>query len=572
MDSKVKNVSKIPLRVNQNIALTKPKKLTELELKRTSAIVRNEKPTTEVRRVKKANLSSQVLKDRNKAATKEIPQKHKPAKQKENPLCLFEKKIPKINLLDDDPFKNSTKEKQVKNSNHPSQQDIEFVADERMKKLILSNRELTPSILKSCSNIKRSSAMERPSLYRKFNIGSVDPYKQALADIANYDLASEGRRVSEMQKNKLYLSPVQNRNSLYKHSKFVGDPYQDALKSIAALSMQQKIKSCKKKVTFNLPGVDRSADSEVKDAKLGEKPVSTIQPKSNQGNEKNSGRSTPPSPKLGGNMLLTPGDKHSTEVTFDSSSKTNELSEDKQISKKADLNQLDKKTDIFINETSASASSLKAAANTEDVVHDLSPILHQQTTNKYTSIFNHEIKNSILKTTVNPFLNSVRTSEARQSLFSSQSEHFLDKMNQKIFTPQPVSFYPRTNQSENISPEFLSRRTTDILSCAPINTPLVLKSLGQHELSPVCKKLEFKDSPKGSKKEDSDSKENTQTFYFQNIMTQQKILDQLAHQECCIFMHEAEFPCEIRENLQNPIARILNNGDEMHFVPLWRLS
>ncbi|GBM84909.1 hypothetical protein AVEN_23710-1 [Araneus ventricosus] len=602
VDSKLKNVSKIPLRVSQKTTLTKPKIFpsTEPELKRTSAIDRNRRPTTEVKRVNKSNLSSQVLKERNKKAAKEIPQKLKPAqgKQKENPLCSFDKRIPKVNMLDDDLFKTSTEEKQIKNSNHPSQPNIEFVADERMKKLILSNRELTPSILKSCSNIKTSSVMERPSLYKKLNKVPVDPYKQALADIANCDLASEGRRFSEMQKSRLYLSPAQNRNSLYKPSRCVGDPYQEALKSIAKLRMQQKIKSCKKKVTFNLSGDDQSSDSEAKDANHGEKPVATIQPKLSKINEKSSGSNTLPSPEFEGNMLLTPGNNPSKKVTFDTP-KTDEVLGDRQISKKTDLyllekktdlnqlekktdlnelgekndfHQLEKKTDFFINKTSALASSLKTAANNEEIVHDLSPILHTQKTDKYISIFNNEIRNSILRTTVNPFLNSVRTSEVRQSLFSNQSERFLDKMNPKIFTPQPVSFYPQTKLSESISPEFLSRRTTDILSCAPINTPLVLKSLSRHELSPVCKKLEFKDSPKESKKEAGDSRENSQTFNLQNIMTQQKILDQLAHQECSIFMHEAQFPCEIRENLQNPIARILNNGDEMHFVPLWRLS
>ncbi|KAF8791852.1 hypothetical protein HNY73_003523 [Argiope bruennichi] len=646
VDSKLKNISKIPLRVE-----TKPKILTntEPELKRTSTVAkkktvinptnRNKTSTAEIpkkelkrvnlqiknkakenkfqpsdkislknepsnrasktitdeKQIKNSNCFSNVLKNRNKITTKKLPERPKPikGKEEENP---FEKKIPEINIESDDPFKISEEEKQNKNSNHPSQTNIEFVADERMKNFILSNRELTPSMLKSSSKIK-TSMMDRPSLYNRFKL-SVDPYKQALADIENYDLASERQRASEMHKNKLYgtpvqmersslykgfkhpinpykqalaeiknsdlaserqrvsemhknrvhVSPLQNRNSLYKPLKCVGDPYQDALKSLAKLRVHRNIKSCKKK-----PEMTRISES--------------------------SESSTLPTPECEENILVSPCSSPLKKVILDSPSKTDEVLENRQISDLClpEKNKEQKETDCFINKMlniSTLTSSLKTDANNGKVVRDLSPTLDlKQKSDKKAATFNHEFKNSILKS-MNPFLNLLRTSEVRQSLFSHQPECFFDKMNPKIFTPQPVSLYPRLRLSESISPEFLSRRTTDILSCAPINTPLVLKSLGKYELSPVCKKLEFKDSPKETNKEENDSRENSQTFYLQNILTQQKILDQLAHQECSILMHEATFPCEIRNYLQNPVAQILNDGDETHFVPvsLRRLS
>ncbi|GIY37994.1 uncharacterized protein CEXT_638381 [Caerostris extrusa] len=198
--------------------------------------------------------------------------------------------------------------------------------------------------------------------------------------------------------------------------------------------------------------------------------------------------------------------------------------------------------------------------------------------------FHPQIRNSVIRS-ANPLLNLLQASEFMQSLLSKRSDQVSKRTFSRICTPQPVSFFQRAKMTGCASPEFLSKRTSNIITHAPLNTPLVLRNLANCDLSPVSKKLDFSDSHEESKLQIEDSKEddvedeilkghksegekeNTQTL-CQNILTQQKILDQIADQECSIFMYDAAFPAYCRSDLLNPIAETLNDGDEMHLFLL----
>ncbi|GFV96400.1 hypothetical protein TNCV_2869781 [Trichonephila clavipes] len=75
---------------------------------------------------------------------------------KQNKSNLTKKKNTQSDLQKND-FPMSESEKQSKNSNHISQQNIIFEADERFRHHILSGKDLTPSMLNSWSSKKQSS-------------------------------------------------------------------------------------------------------------------------------------------------------------------------------------------------------------------------------------------------------------------------------------------------------------------------------------------------------------------------------------------------------------------------------
>ncbi|GFS54132.1 uncharacterized protein NPIL_651601 [Nephila pilipes] len=537
------------------------------------------------------------------------------AKQKSS--NLIKKKVIHSNLQNN--FPKTGSEEQSKDSNHISQQDITFVADERFRHLILSGKELTPSTLKSCCDTKQSFMNERPSLYKRFE-APVNPYQEILKAIENRDLVVEDRRISTLRKiypsplrnerpslykkfenpvnpyqelykvienrdlaagdcrfstlKKVYPSPVKERNSLHKQYMHVNNPYQEALNSLAELRIKQNLKD-KKKVTFNLPGDPLSATVS-EDENMTENVKSRLTDISETCDGNNSS-STPEFPE--GIILSKPNDISSIEVTPSSSS----------ISKSDDVNRkIFENCPESIEEKSDFCTDLQSIPTPPSSYSQIVPNIKDNISLKSdTSLFEgkvyknfrglntfgSEARRSFYKPS-NLVFNSLRISELRSSLYFARSEQPRQKTFSKLCTPKPISFNPKTKLTENISPEFLSRRTSNILSHAPINTPLVLKSLANSDLenyesSPICKKLDFIDSPKTNHKEDEhsrkgeDSKENTQTFCLQNILTQQKILDQLAHQECHFLMQETTFPSNNRIHLLNPVARILLEGDEM---------
>ncbi|GFQ95819.1 uncharacterized protein TNCT_571072 [Trichonephila clavata] len=552
---------------------------------------------------------------------------------KQNRTNLTKKKITQSNLQKND-FHMFESEKLSKNSNHISQQNIIFEADERFRHHILSGKELTPSMLNSCNSKKLSSTYERPSLYTKLK-APANSLQEVLKSIENRDFAAEGR-ATELKKVG-YSSPLKVRNSLYEQCAFVGDPFQEAFKNLAELRLKQKLKYTKK-VTFNLSATDSPSEIEpegenhkrgnnkernslykqrlyvgdplqealnslaelrIKQQHKDKKKVTFNLPATDslhttvsddeKYNKKNSksrltdidkksyGTDSPSIPEFPGENFLS---EQYENPSIEEILSTPAVSSSDDLSKKVYENCLfrnieENKSEFctdMLNVTSPISCS-HIVPNTTDNTLKSGSSLKGHNNFRGLGVLGSEIRRSFMKPS-NPLFNTFRTSELRSSLYSIRSEQPRQIIFSKLCTPKPISFNPDSKLTEDISPAFFSRRTSNILSHAPINTPLVLKSLANSDLdncefSSICKKLDFSDSPKTSHKEDEGSrKENTQTFYLQSILTQQKILDQLAHQECNILMHETQFPSNNRSHLQNPVARILLEGDEMHFVPV----
>ncbi|GIY37992.1 uncharacterized protein CEXT_638371 [Caerostris extrusa] len=188
------------------------------------------------------------------ASNKNFPKIDMKTNQSNNKQNNFHQVEEKFATKQKDDFSEIEFKETQKNSNHISQQNIEFVADERFRKLILCEKELTPSILKPCYNRNMSSMYDRPSIYKKIEIPK-DPYKEALAAIENIDHVAQEQRACEMNINHCQ-SPFKDRFSIYNQKYvFTGDPSEIALNSLSKLEVKQKVKN-KKKVTFNLPATN----------------------------------------------------------------------------------------------------------------------------------------------------------------------------------------------------------------------------------------------------------------------------------------------------------------------------
>ncbi|KAG8196941.1 hypothetical protein JTE90_009000 [Oedothorax gibbosus] len=151
----------------------------------------------------------------------------------------------------------------------------------------------------------------------------------------------------------------------------------------------------------------------------------------------------------------------------------------------------------------------------------------------------------------------------------------------KLCTPRPISFFPKPGNADSISPEFLCRRTSQIVAQAPISTPMVLRTMAANlEDSPspsrldeedgqVCQRLDFDDDS-----EEKPVRASISTpFKFNKcpipgIVTNQQMLDNMADEECQAFSSFTWLPGNGERNFWNPVAHILTHGDDMHFVPL----
>ncbi|GFY49830.1 uncharacterized protein TNIN_169981 [Trichonephila inaurata madagascariensis] len=551
-----------------------------------------------------------------------------------NPWFQLRKR--RVNNFKND-FPMSESEKQLKNTNHISQQNIIFEADERFRHHILSGKELTPSMLNSWSSKKQSSTYERPSLYKKFK-APANAIQEVLKSIENKNFAAEGR-VTELKKVG-YSSPLKLRNSLYEQSAFVGDPFQEAFKNLAELRLKQKLKD-KKKVTFNLSASDPLSETEnegenhktgnnkernslykqrvfvgdplqealnslaelrIKQQLKDKKKVTFNLPvtdslhttvsddeNSNKINSKSRltdidkesyGSNSPSIPEFPGEIFYQKILKiPAIEVIPSTPAVSSSEDISKKVYKNCNFRSIEENKSEFcsdmLNVTTPPISCSRVVPNTTDsILKSGASLFKEKGYNNFKGlgVLESKIRRSFMKPS-NPLFNTFRTSELRSSLCSIRSEQPRQRIFSKLCTPKPISFNPDSKLTEDISPAFFSRRTSNILSHAPINTPLVLKSLANSDLdncefSLICKKLDFSDSPQTTHKDEDSRKENTQTFYLQSILTQQKILDQLAHQECNILMHATQFPSYNRLHLRNPVAQILLEGDEMHFVPV----
>ncbi|GIY64872.1 uncharacterized protein CDAR_240131 [Caerostris darwini] len=509
------------------------------------------------------------------ASNKNFPKIDMKTNQSNNKQNNFHQVEEKIATKQKDDFSVIEFKETQKNSNHISQQNIEFVADERFRKLILCEKELTPSILKPCYNRNMSSMYDRPSIYKKIEIPK-DPYKEALAAIENIDHVTQEQRACEMKNINHCQSPFKDRFSIYNQKYiFTGDPYEIALNSLSKLEVKQKVKN-KKKVTFNLPATNSFSETVTK--KDCEKENKFRLTYANEKLEEARNNLVPEYEKDCGNVF-------SVKISAGSSLVTDLDSENVSGDSCYSKNIFNKETDLCSDKISIVSSPVsRTLQNIKENPLNFGMLTIPETPSNMenAATLHPQIRNSVIRS-ANPLLS--QASEFMQSLLSKRSDQVSKRTFSRICTPQPVLFFQQAKMTGCMSPEFLSKRTSNIITHAPLNTPLVLRNLAKCDLSPVSKKLDFSDSHEESKLQIEDSKEddvedeilkghksegekeNTQIL-CQNILTQQKILDQIADQECSIFMYDAAFPAYCRSDLLNPIAETLNDGDEMHFVPL----
>ncbi|GFV96398.1 uncharacterized protein TNCV_2869761 [Trichonephila clavipes] len=414
-----------------------------------------------------------------------------------------------------------------------------------------------------------------------------DPFQEAFKNLAELRLKKKLKDKKKVTFNLSATDPLsetepegenhktgnnKERNSLYKQRVFVGDPLQEALNSLAELRIKQQLKD-KKKVTFNLSATD-SLHTTVSD----DKNYNKINSKSRLTDidKESYGSNSPSIPEFPGANILSENFENPAIEVIPSTlavSSSDDLS--KKVYKNCNFRSSEENKSEFcsdmLNVTTPPISCSRVVPNTTNIILKSGASLFKEKGHnnfKGLGVLESEIRRSFMKPS-NPLFNTFRTSELRGSLYSTRSEQPRQRIFSKLCTPKPISFNPDSKLTEDISPAFFSRRTSNILSHAPINTPLVLKSLANSdlnncELSLICKKLDFSDSPQTTHKDEDSRKENTQTFYLQSILTQQKILDQLAHQECNILMHQTQFPSNHRSHLRNPVAQILLQGDEMY--------
>lgn len=94
-----------------------------------------------------------------------------------------------------------------------------------------------------------------------------------------------------------------------------------------------------------------------------------------------------------------------------------------------------------------------------------------------------------------------------QNTMQPPEESIVNERTARIYTPRPISLFPKSKLNDSYSPEYLVGGKAALMTQFPICTPLVLKNIArkhmfspEEDLSPVRLKLDFtgaeKDSPK----------------------------------------------------------------------------
>lgn len=439
--------------------------------------------------------------------------------------------------------------------------DIKFEANEMFRKMILSERVITPN--RTGSKLSFISS-ERPSLYGKMLEMPADPLtvlKDACSSLKRdrkASLVNQGTVINAFQ------SPCSERFSFYTPC---ADPGREVMKSLEALKARKKLKNAmknEKKVSFNF-NVEESLSKE--NINVHQTPFTSSEFRLSNINEK-SEKNTPDSPpiKISDNSLVKHDDKQST--TFLKQISTFEH-EQITVSKLA-------------LETNSNSNLCTPVAKSLPISRDM----HRESITANFVNTNKEITDTIfqsLRKLDSKFFspnstcgnNSVYDTSVRKENFRDDNRNWDKFTGARLYTPRPISFFSKSSLGDISSPEFLTDADNNLLAdSAPIYTPFVLRSMAkcsvqspEADLSPVRLKLNFTEDDKDSPKKDGPTKSYT-NLSLEKIATHQKMLEHMADKECSLWLRNERISVVCGRYLQNPVALTLTEGDDMHFIPI----
>ncbi|XP_035218379.1 mediator of DNA damage checkpoint protein 1-like, partial [Stegodyphus dumicola] len=353
------------------------------------------------------------------------------------------------------------------------------------------------------------------------------------------------KRISQLKQNEAIPVSPKDRYSIYKRFPLSDDPFQEAMKSLEVLKAKSKVKSAKK-VRFYLVHDESPALKNEKDLPenlISESRLTNISEKSEE--------NTPIIPEAS-------TEKPSISTEKPTCSEPNKVTCTSQL-----LHQ-----NTFTSSVKLESAVLKNASDCTQAIRYSSSSTPFVKSSKKENVFSTCSKSASHVINSNHVRHSVRDADR---LIPNSLKCVRNESKGLLNSPRPLLLHTQSNHIQDISPEILNKCDPRLLLEAPICTPLVLKGLANDsalKLSPIRQKLDFLEEEDKVAQDDTSPIFRLPSINVEHIWTQKKILDQLADKECGYFLSSAAFPIISGRYLCDPIAHILTEGDEMHFVPV----